>query len=261
MDPFLESPDFFPDFHGSFLVHLKESLQKALPLHYFAKGNQRVWLEYSARYIEPDISIASNLPARRSPGTAVAVAEADPAFVVKVVQVPDDENSEMFVEIYIKRGSQNVLVTSIELLSPANKAPGEQGRDLYLQKQREVLGSKVNLVEIDFLRGGRHTTAVSRDHAEKTCGRFDYHVCVHRFDRPDDYLIYPAVLEQRLPRIEVPLLPEDVAVTLDLQEIFVACYDGANYGRAIDYSHDSIIPPLTSARETWAKSLLKSAER
>ena len=37
---------------------------------------------------------------------------------------------------------------------------GEPGRGLYLRKQREILESDVNLIEIDLLRAGMHTAAV-----------------------------------------------------------------------------------------------------
>ena len=43
--------------------------------------------------------------------------------------------------------------------------PGAHGRDPYVQKQREMLDSKVHLIEIDLLRAGVHTTAVSFDAA------------------------------------------------------------------------------------------------
>jgi len=47
-----------------------------------------------------------------------------------------------------------------EVLSPSNKEVHSEGRTLYLRKQREILRSEVNSVEIDLLRGGEHTLAV-----------------------------------------------------------------------------------------------------
>ena len=52
-------------------------------------------------------------------------------------------------------------MTAIEVLSPTNKTPGVHARTQYLQKQEELLNSRVNLVEIDLLRSGQHTTAVT----------------------------------------------------------------------------------------------------
>ena len=57
MDPFLEHPDFFPDLHGAMHVYLREALQCSLPPPYFAVINERLWVETSARYIEPDTDV------------------------------------------------------------------------------------------------------------------------------------------------------------------------------------------------------------
>src|SRR5262249_29865603 len=80
-----------------------------------------------------------------------------------IVHVPHDEIREPFVEIYVGPREQRRLVTTIEVLSPANKTPGAHGRKLYLRKQREILESQVHLVEIDLLRAGPHTTAVPEE--------------------------------------------------------------------------------------------------
>jgi hypothetical protein len=45
------------------------------------------------------------------------------------------------------------VVTVIELLSPSNKYAGED-RESYLTKRRELFATRVNFVELDFLRGG-----------------------------------------------------------------------------------------------------------
>jgi hypothetical protein len=156
-----------------------------------------------------------------------------------VVRVPHDERHESFVEIFVRKGEQR-LVTHVELLSWANKSPGEHGRDLYLRKQREILTSKAHLVEIDLLRGGKHTTAVPLERAQAEAGSFDYHVCVHRFDNLEDYFLYPIRLEDRLPEIAVPLLPGDGSVAVDLQAVFNRCYDSGPYRRLIRYGVEDL---------------------
>jgi hypothetical protein len=133
-----------------------------------------------------------------------------------------------------------------------NKTPGAHGRDLYLQKQREVLQSQVHLVEIDLLRGGEHSTAVPLDRALRQTGPFDYHVCVHRFDSFEKYFVYPIRLEARLPAIRIPLLPGDGDVKVDLQSVFHRCYDTGPYRRRVDYSVQTV-PPLDESRWAWAK--------
>jgi hypothetical protein len=57
MDPYLESPDWFPDLHDSLITFVKGTLQQLLPESYYAQSSQRVWLEYSQRYVEPDLEV------------------------------------------------------------------------------------------------------------------------------------------------------------------------------------------------------------
>jgi hypothetical protein len=252
MDPYLEDPEFFPDLHGRLISELANTLQPRLPPAYYAMTQSRVWVEYSERIIEPDVSmLRSDLPAFPGGGTAVAVS-INPV----VVAVPNDETGEPFIEVFTVRGEKR-LVTSIELLSPSNKTPGNQGRELYLQKQRDLLRSKVHLVELDLLRGGVHSTAVPRDRAVAEAGRFDYHVCVRRFDDLRHFYVYPVRLEQRLPEIAIPLLPGDPPVTLDLQAVLDRCYENGPYGHVSPYLDRTPMPPLTPAQAEWAERLLR----
>jgi len=258
MDPYLEHPDIFPDFHDSFVPYLREALQAQLPEPYYAAIGRRAWIETSERFIGPNVDVlAPRRPKEKhdQPASAVAVAD-QPTTEPLVIHVPHDERVEPIVEICMGRGSERRLVTTIEVLSPANKTPGEHGRDLYLRKQREILHSKVHLVEIDLLRGGQHTTAVPRDRLEAKSGRFDYHVCVHQFDNLEDYFVYPVQLAQPLPQIHIPLLPGDGEVGLDMQVVFQRTYDAGPYRREIDYREDTPSPPLSEDQLTWATELL-----
>jgi hypothetical protein len=133
------------------------------------------------------------------------------------IEVPHDERKEEFIGIYARQGSDKRLVTAIEILSITNKTPGEQGRDLYLRKQRELLESQVHLVEIDLLRSGEHTTAVPLPAAVAQTGPFDYHVCKHHFDNLEDYFVYPIQIEEPLPEISFPLLPGHEPVIVDFR--------------------------------------------
>lgn len=168
--------------------------------------------------------------------------------------VPHDEIREPFIEIY--SGERQRLVTSIEVLSLTNKRPGEHGRDLYLKKQKEVLESQVHLVEIDLLRGGEHTTAVSRPWAEKKVGRFDYHACDHHFDRWAEYVVFAWRLEMRTPAVVIPLLPGDPSVRLELQPLLDKVYDTGRYQQQIRYRATSPAPPLTASQMEWADQVL-----
>src|SRR5262249_52374836 len=148
MDPYLEDPSIFPDLHERFVYWLSDFLNTCLPPPYYTGMASRVWIEASYRRIGPDVDVL-HPPSERQPlrasegGTAVAQAPATPV----VVRVPHDVVHENFVEVFAQPGGERV-VTNIELLSLTNKTPGEQGRELYKKKQREVLDSKIHLVEI-----------------------------------------------------------------------------------------------------------------
>ena len=136
--------------------------------------------------------------------------------------------------------SERFIEPDVKVLSLTNKTPGAHGRDLYVRKQQEILRSQTHLIEIDLLRSGEHTTAVPLQRAVARTGPFDYHVCVHRFDNLEDYLVCPIRLEDRLPEIMVPLLPGDADVTIDLQAVFDRCYEIGPYRRQVRYDSDKI---------------------
>jgi hypothetical protein len=259
MDPYLESPAVFPGLHNRFIAVLSEFLQAALPAPYYAEIGERVWVEVSQRFIEPDASVLHREPETGGRGTPAATAGARSQPVV--VTVPHDERREPFVEILGSGDGAERLVTAIELLSPSNKTPGERGRELYLRKQRELLDSPTHLVEIDLLRGGVHSTAVPLDRLLAQVGRFDYHVSVHRSDRFEDYLVYPVRLEDRLPEIAIPLLPGDPELPIDLQAVFDRAYDTGPYRRRIRYAESTPAPALRPEQSEWAARVLQNLQR
>jgi hypothetical protein len=131
MDPFLESPRIFTDFHVSFIIYLSEELHRHLPERYYALIGNRTWIEVSRRFIEPDVNVVRPVSAL-APWGGAAVAEATaPRGMPLVVTVPHDERREPFIDVYVGEGDSERLVTTVELLSPTNKTPGEHGRDLY----------------------------------------------------------------------------------------------------------------------------------
>lgn len=258
MDPFLEHPDFFPDLHGAMHVYVREALQSLLPPPYFAVINERLWVETTSRYIEPDTDVIHGGQESNEPHGGVAVATQVGKRVEPLVfEITDDERTESFVEIRTRStDGDERIVTTIEVLSLTNKTPGEKGRDLYLQKQDEILGSPIHLVEIDLLRGGKHTTPISLEKLNRKAGAFDYHVSIRRFDQPGRLFVYPWQLPDLLPEIAIPLLPRDGDVPLDLQAVFTRCYDTGPYRRRVLYDPARIVPPLEEATMDWVKQTL-----
>jgi hypothetical protein len=172
--------------------------------------------------------------------------------VVTVETIEHGPFKQSFLEIRRRRGKDVQIVTSIEVLSPSNKKIGSPSRAQYLEKRRQTLESDTNLVEIDLLRGGTYTLAVPQDLVRDKAGRFDYVVSIHRFNRPNEFLIYPIELLGRLPDIAIPLLPDDPDVPLDLQTIINRAYDAGPFAHEIEYGTDPIVPRLAPDRVKWA---------
>jgi hypothetical protein len=260
MDPYLEDWFHFPDSRDSFITYIREFLQARLPEPYFAVIGRREWVEESRRSIGPDVAVCrpkgSSSPRQPSGESGVEFAATTRSRPV-VVTVPEDEHRETMVEIHIDHSDNPCLVTLIEVLSLVDKTPGTCGRGLYLSRRQEELESSVQLVEIDLLRGGTHTTAVPRDLAVERAGPFDYHVCVRLFDRPREFLVYPIRMQEQLPEIAIPLLPSSLTVPLDLQAVFDRCYDTGPYRRRSPYREDEVKPPLSKEQARWAAGVLK----
>jgi len=258
MDPFLEHHAIFPGLHDRLIAYLSEALQLSLPAPYFAEINERLWVENSERRIGSDVDVLrGNLPRTRRDsdegGVAVLVEPVKPILIT----IPVEEDRQTNLEIRTPLDDGERVVTTIEVLSPTNKTPGPKGRTLYLSKQQEVLDSDSNLVEIDLLRGGLHTTAIPEDRLRERVTHFAYHVCVHAFEFFGTYAIYPILLTEKLPAFSVPLLPGDGSVTVDLQAVFMRAYDTGPYRRRIRYETTRIEPPLQGAELEWATQLLR----
>ena len=257
MDPYLEHPALFSGLHNRLITRMSEVLQAALPAPYYAEIAERTWVEVSSRDIEPDVIVLrGDGPSRPSSEVATVASRPGPL----VVNVPVVDPREIWVEIRAGVDGREQLVASIEVLSLTNKTTGRRGRDLYLQKQREILDSPTHLIEIDLLRAGRHTVAVPRERITALAGPFDYVISVHRFDRLEDFEVYPIRLEDRLPEVAFPLLPGDPDVAVDLQAVFDHCYDVGPYRRRVRYQEDAVVPPLSEERSAWASHLISTRE-
>jgi hypothetical protein len=97
---------------------------------------------------------------------------------------------------------------------------------------------------------------VPRVRAIERAGPFDYHVCIHRYDQRGEFQVYPIRIEDRLPEIDIPLLPADGTVRLDLQALFDRAHDGGPFRRRVRYGIDEFVPPLGAREVEWAAKLL-----
>src|SRR4029077_20546131 len=129
------------------------------------------------------------------------------------------------------------------------------GRELYRQKQRDLMEGCVSLVEIDLLLAGPHVLQVPLGRIPPAY-RTPYKVCVHRGWKASAE-IYRLPLREPLSAIRVPLRETDTDVPLDLQALIAQVYRHRRYDD-IDYTVPPI-PPLGSEDEAWANELLRQA--
>lgn len=248
MDPWLESLNFWSDIHPALIVYMAHELSQQIRPAYSARTERRVVLEEVPRQRVPDVAVLETGEGRGGAARA-AVAVAEPL----VVQLALEPARQSFIKICDLR-SGNRVVTVIEVLSPTNKEPGQDAREKYLAKQEEVLASDVHLVEIDLLRGGAHAVAVPRGLIPESA----YRVVIRRANRRDRAEVYPIGLRQRLPRIRIPLNPEDPDAAADLQALLERVYREGALGDVVDYSRTPE-PPLAEGDQGWAREILARA--
>ncbi|QDT14079.1 DUF4058 family protein [Alienimonas californiensis] len=263
MDPFLEDPGQFPALHGALITAVMSQLQRTLPEGYLASADERVWIGPGGRNVEPDANVlrresAPAQPDAPSDGPGAGDATLVAAATAPVVVVADhDPHRERFVEIRSRAGGQERVVAVLEILSPSNKARGP-GRDSYLAKQHDVLGTRQHLIEVDLLRAGQPTTALPDDDRAQVLRDAAYHACVARGDIPNRYEVYPIPLRNPLPRISIPLEADTPPIALDLQAAFDRAYDDGPFRRRNLYADLArIAPPLPPDAAAWATDLLK----
>lgn len=249
MDPYLERSELWPDFHDSLITYIRENLQPKLRPRYAALAQDRLYVVEHERPIWPDISVVRT--ARDEGGVAtLPEVEADEPVVVELVE---EEIRQSLIHI-VEPAAGNRLVTAIEVLSPDNKRAGE-GRDSYLRKRNEVWHAGAHVIEIDLLREGTRTLRVSTDRPERSKA-WCYVVSVSRQRMTHE--LYLFALEDRLPRVRVPLAHEDPDVVLDLQVAFDRCWEAGPYPELLRYADT---PPGNLSREQiqWCRRRLVQA--
>lgn len=251
MDPWLEDPALWPNLHHLLITATNSHLKRQLhPRGYLVTIGERVWVTEPHRVVYPDVAVVER-PQRAHAAAAIAtILEADEPVRVKVAGA---EIREPYLEILDAHDER--LVTAIEFLSPANKSPG-RGRELYIKKQQETLGSQANLVEVDLLRSGPHTVAVPAAFISAEWNA-DYLVCIARSSRGDEYELYPIGVQSRLPRVGIPLKPGDADGVLDLQAVLDQAYDEGPFADRVDYATEPF-GKISAGNRAWCDELLRS---
>lgn len=253
MNPWLEQPDVWHDFHQAFIGSIRTRLAEQVRPDYITKIDENVYIhELSAEQRlllgRPDVGVFEGVApnSKWTSGNHPQVATLPISFGSLLPNV--DRISEAFIEV--RDTAYRDLITVIELLSPTNKNSGPD-REQYLAKRKLLLSGNVHFVEIDLLRGGTRMPV-------EGLAQCDYAMMVSRsYERPKVGL-WPMKLREPLPIIPVPLKPEDPDAVLDLQQLLHETFDAAGYA---DYIYQGKPrPPLHPEDEAWAKSARTAAE-
>jgi len=252
MNPWLEQPDVWHDFHERFIARLGDAVARSVRPAYITKIDENVYIhELSAQQRlllgRPDVSVFEG-PAPNSTATSGHRSQSATLPISFGSLLPNvDRISEAFIEI--RDTAYRDLITVIELLSPTNKNSGPD-REQYLAKRKLLLSGNVHFVEIDLLRGGTRMPV-------EGLAQCDYAIMVSRsYERPNVGL-WPMKLRETLPIIPVPLKPEDPDAVLDLQQLLHETFDAAGYA---DYIYQGKPrPPLHPEDDAWAKTVRAAA--
>jgi hypothetical protein len=243
MDPYLEHPALWPDFHNSLLAAIRDDLSPVLRPRYYVAVEERIYhfTPDDLLFIGiPDLSVVQRQDSPR-PGPQAGAETA-----VLEVEVPlAGEVRDTFLEV--REAVTGNVVTVLELLSPANKLH-RKGREDYEAKRQEYFTCRTSLVEVDLLRAGEPMPLVRKP------PRSDYRILVSRgYRRPRAHL-YRFGVRQPIPAFPLPLLRDDPEPQVDLNAILHALYERASYDLRLDYTKPPA-PPLGAEDADWARGL------
>ncbi|MFQ5857966.1 MAG: DUF4058 family protein [Anaerolineae bacterium] len=250
MDPYLEATGIWQDFHDHLAPEIAARLNPLIRPRYYAALVPYVTYE--------EVEIAAPRGGRPDVGV-LHLHRAEDHGPVSVAIAPPPAESRILLEfplrlhsVEVRAAGNDVLVTSIEILSPVNKQPGHEAFDAYRRKRRALLHSDVHLMEIDLLRKGERPPLVD------PVPPAPYYVTLGRAQRRPVVEVWPLRLQEPLPTVPVPLLPPDPDVPLDLGAAVAAIYERGAYDLRIDYRQPPPLPPLLPEDEAWVHERLRN---
>jgi hypothetical protein len=243
MDPYLEEPSGWPSMHHRLISTIGDTLIAQLVPHYLVSIEERVYITddedpESRQQIAPDVYIVE----RAGPhafSTAETITVTPPTIIERL---PALEVRDRYLSIYDRKSRE--LVTTLEILSPRNKAKRSRGRREFMSKRNVVFSTRTNWIEIDLLRAG--------ERPEEVAGNSDYYTLLHRAHAGGRLEVWYTDLRDHLPTISVPLREPHPDVLLDLQVALDRVYERAYYADQIDYTEAVPQPLLRPADAAWA---------
>ena len=251
MNPYLEHPRLWSEVHSELIALLWSSMATQMPSGCRLAIEERleIWEASPAddrpRFIVPDLSISE----RREAQNEVALLERIPEGGIMVMTpVP---TRVTYLEV---RAASGQVVTVMEVLSPADKAPG-RGRMDYLSKRTDILESEINLVEIDLLRAGEPMPLAT---SVPDC---DYRILVSRERQRPRALLFPFVVQDAIPKFPLPLRPDDDELSVDLGMLLAQMHGMSRYNSFLDYDNHPPGPALDSETLRWMTERLATFRR
>jgi hypothetical protein len=248
MDPFLEGPGHWSDFHFTFINYWREAIADQLPSEYEANLGDRVYLVEvdpdTRKLIYPDIGVSEGATGAPVPATTATIATLEPVSIpLEIVEGPH----EAYIEILHR--PDLTLVAVLELLSPANKE--DPGRTEYLSKRNALIRQNVHLVELDLLLGGRRLPL------RRPLPAADYYYLLSRGERRPDCDVFHWNLDQPLPALPIPLRPPHADLKIDLAQVLTTAYDRGRFARRLAY-RQPCPAPLRPEQQRWVAEILAS---
>ena len=244
MDPYLEHPSIGPDLHLELIRASRATLAPAVAPNYYVAVEERAYLIATdeERFVgRPDVAVVEI--ADSAGGASTAILDAP----VTVTLPEPEEVTERFLEV--KDTKSHKVITVIEILSPTNKTHPE-GREKYLKKREQVVGSTTGLVEIDLLRAGDPMPMKPAPESHYCC-------MVSRSWERYQAKFYPFNVQDKIPLIPIPLRKTEEEPLLDFGVLLAQIYDQVRYDLRVNYSLKPV-PPLDGAASTWAQDLVDS---
>ena len=251
MDPYIESSRLWSDFHSDLAAEIRSQLNQQIQPNYFARLIPYVSYETveigTKQGTYPDVAVWQTQPPVAQPPSTTTTITPAPIESIVAVEVPLN-----LPRIEIHAADDEALVTVIEILSPANKRPGNPSYQAYQRKRLDLLHSSVHLLEIDLLRGGQ------RPPLARPVPEAPYYVVLSRVDRRPKVEVWPIQLAAELPILPLPLLEADPDAPLDLGAAVASVYERGAYARQIDYRQPPPPPELSEEDLALVNEFLKS---
>jgi hypothetical protein len=239
MDPYLESPTYWSDFHSTFACTLSEALNDRLLPHYTCRIDRHESMTKPV-HDEPEAS---------------SVADSEIASAGAPASLRDVEFIGFRTEPYLRilHLPDQSLVTVIELISPTSKYG--DGRGEYMHRRKELRNHSINHFELDLLRAG------TRLEFNQPLPPGHYYAFVSRASRPDRTDVYPWSVRSEFPALPIPLQAPDDDVVVSLAGAFATAYERGRYWKLIDYNKPVPAPPFDTWDAKWVALTARSAAK